>query len=104
MYQDVREAVANLVAKSTMLGSTDAPEVARRSCSRGRFSSGEEERDVLEHKQNTDGVKKMRTWTGSREGVAERFEGLCTHRFLKNTAAAMSGRRRMFPSSLEAMR
>ena len=95
--------MADSVAKLTMMGCTDAPEVARRSCSRGRLSSGEEERDVLEHKQKTDGVKKMRTWTRSREEVAEGFEGLCTHRFLKNTAAAMSRRRRMFLSSLEAM-
>ena len=55
-----------------------------------RFSSVDHEGDDLEQKQNAEGVKRMRPWTGSREGVAGGLEGLWTHRILKITAAAMA--------------
>ena len=48
------------VAKLTMMGCTDAPEVARRSCSRGRLSSGEGERDDLMHEKLLGRVTRMR--------------------------------------------
>ena len=53
--------MADSVAKFTTMGCTDAPDIARRSCSRGRLSSGVDEREDLVHKEMSKLVTRLRT-------------------------------------------